>query len=326
MKRSGIHLTGIPHPDPHPDPPRLRGGNEGGVNCRWASAFAGAAALATCAILWCPPAFAADPTTADCLAASEASLKAGNEHHLRADRSQLLVCSSTNCPADIRLECLECVRRVDEVNAAIPTIIFEAKDAAGNDLSAVKVTMDGEVLAERLEGSALSLDPGEHTFVFETAGQPPLEKKFVIRESQKDRREAIRFGGPAAAPVPGTPPVDYPQSPEPSHGLGTQKILGIVAAGVGVVGLGVGSAFGLIAMSKKSDAQKICPDKCADESGVNAWSDAVSAGNVSTALFIVVGVGIAGAAVLWFTAPSSSGVASPQVGFGFGSVQVKGTW
>jgi hypothetical protein len=51
------------------------------------------------------------------------------------------------------------LRRVDEINAAIPTVIFEAKDGAGGDLSAVRVTMDGEVLAERLEGTALSINP-----------------------------------------------------------------------------------------------------------------------------------------------------------------------
>lgn len=148
-------------------------------------------AFAAGAALWSTRALAADPTTADCLAASETSLKLGNQHKLRAERSQLLVCAAANCPGDIRNEC---VRRVDDVNHAIPTIIFEAKDGGGKDLSAVKVTMDGEVLVERLEGTALSIDPGEHTFVFETAGQPPLSKQFVIRESEKDRREAITLG------------------------------------------------------------------------------------------------------------------------------------
>jgi hypothetical protein len=102
------------------------------------------------------PAHADDPTTADCLGANEAALKSGNEHHLRAERGHLLVCASASCPADVRSECL---RRVDEINAAIPTVIFEAKDGAGGDLSAVRVTMDGEVLAERLEGTALSINP-----------------------------------------------------------------------------------------------------------------------------------------------------------------------
>lgn len=276
---------------------------------------------------------AADPTTADCLAASDASLKAGNEHKLRAERGQLLICAATSCPADIRNECL---RRVDEVNAAIPTVIFETKDAAGNDLSAVKVTIDGELLVDRLEGTALSIDPGEHTFLFEASGMVPVTKQFVIREAQKDRREAITFsmatGALSAAPVPSTAQAIQsfatiaPAAPEPAHRLGAQKIVALVAGGIGVVGLGVGSAFGLIASSKKNDAQAVCPGQCPTAAGVSDWSDAKSAGNVSTALFIVGGVGLAGAAVLWFTAPSTSRGSGPQFGVSPSGLQLRGTW
>ena len=103
------------------------------------------------------PVYAADPTTADCLNANNRSIDLRNNHRLRAARGQLLICAANNCPADIRKEC---TRRVDEVNGQIPTIIFEAKDAAsGKDLSAVKVTMDGELIADRLEGTAISIDP-----------------------------------------------------------------------------------------------------------------------------------------------------------------------
>ena len=140
-------------------------------------------------------AHAGEPTVKECLSASEASLKLGNDYKLRAERAQLLICASASCPNDIRKECL---RRVDEVNLAIPSIVFEAKDAQGNDLSAVKVTMDGELLAERLRGIALPVDPGEHTFRFEVAGKPAIEKQLLIREAQKDRHETISVTGPAS--------------------------------------------------------------------------------------------------------------------------------
>ncbi len=279
---------------------------------------------------WSARALAADPTTADCLAASDASLKSGNEHKLRAERAQLLVCAAATCPADVRKECL---RRVDEVNAAIPTVIFEAKDAAGNDLSAVTVTMDGQLLSERLEGTALSLDPGEHTFVFETAGQEPITRRLVVRESQKERREPVVFGvsaakAPAPAPMVGaqmSPAPDATAPPTPS--LGTQKVLALVAAGVGVVGLGLGTTFGLIAISKKSDADKACPNTCATPEDVDKWSSAKSTGTLSTAFFIVGGVGVAGGIVLWTTAkPPSSGSIAAALGITPGSVQLRGTW
>jgi hypothetical protein len=238
---------------------------------------------------------------------------------------------------------MECLRHVDEVNAQIPTIIFEAKDVSGRDLSAVKVTMDGEPIVERLEGTALSMDPGEHTFVFETAGQPAVTKQFLIQESQKERREEIDFGQPEVTPTTqGAPPAQPPPpvpSPhvvepssaiaprEPNSALGTQKVLGITAAGVAVVAVGLGSAFGLIAISRKNDAEKACPNLCADQSGVDAWSDAKTAAQISDVAFIVGGLALAGGAVLWFTArPQSDGGPSAQVGFGPGSVQVNGMW
>jgi hypothetical protein len=278
-------------------------------------------------------AHAAAPTTADCLGASEAALKSGNDHKVRAERSQLLVCASASCPADIRKEC---AKRVDEVNAQIPTIIFGAKDASGADVSTVKVTMDGEVLAGRLEGTALSIDPGEHTFTFETANQPRVTKTFTIQQAQKDRRELITFGVATTAPSPLAPtprPIgdqalpENPPGTDGHQGLGTQKILAIVAGGIGVVGLGLGTAFGVMAISQKSDAQNTCAgSQCATLDGVNKWNKAGSTGNVSTIGFVIGGVGVAGAAALWVTAPGSRGGAGPQVGFGPGALQVKGTW
>ena len=282
--------------------------------------MAGATGMACCVVLQSTQAGADDPTTADCLAASENSFTSRNEHRLRMERSQLLMCAAAGCPGDIRKEC---IRRVDEVNLAIPTIIFEAKDGAGNDLSAVKVTMDGEVLAEQLEGTALSVDPGQHRFVFETAGLLTLTKQFVISASQKDRLETITFDLPVSTSVGAVPSVAV------SSGLGTQKILAIVAEGIGVVGLGVGSAFGAAALSKRNDAANTCPNLCADESGVHKWSDAKSAGNVSTVAFLVGGLALAGGAVLWFTAGGtapSTGAPAAALGIGPASVQLKYAW
>jgi hypothetical protein len=156
-----------------------------------------AVAVATAFALTAGAVQGADPSTAECLAATESSVKLGNDHKLRAERAQFLVCAAASCPTDIRKDCAS---QVESVSAQIPTIIFEAKDPSGADINAVKVTMDGEVLAERLEGTALSIDPGEHTFAFETAGQPPVTRKFTIQQAQKDRHERITFGTITPAP------------------------------------------------------------------------------------------------------------------------------
>lgn len=275
-----------------------------------------------------------DPTTADCLNAHNSSVELRNAQKLRGARAQLLICAAQSCPTEVRKECL---RHADEVNAQIPTITFEPKDAAGHDLIAVKVTMDGEPLADRLEGMALSTDPGVHTFVFETEGQTPVEKQLVVREGVKDRRVSVVFGAALAAPIPPATqrivgPVSVPAATDVGgrpvgSALGTQKIAALVAGGVGVVGLGLGTVFGLVAVSIKNDAQNACPGACASQDGVDKWSNAKTAAQLADVFFVVGGVGIAGAAALWFTAkPPATGEPATQVGFGPGGVQVRGTW
>jgi hypothetical protein len=199
---------------------------------------------------------------------------------------------------------------------AVARFAREARSAVKIKSEHVARTLDvgREVLTERLDGTALSVDPGEHAFTFETAAQPSVTKTVLIQEAQKARLESVTFGTrPPAADV--------------THGMPPQRVLAIVAGGVGVAGIGVGTAFGLMAASKKSTAERACPNNpCDSEEGVAKWSDAGSTGNISTIAFIVGGVGVAGAALLWFSTPRSSAGASAQVGVGPGALEVKGSW
>ena len=88
------------------------------------------------------------------------------------------------------------------MNKAMPTIVFESKDATGSDVSTVRVAMDGEVIAERLGGTALSIDPGDHEFSFEAPGHDIIKRRFVVYENEKARRERVVFGVPDPVPPP----------------------------------------------------------------------------------------------------------------------------
>jgi hypothetical protein len=282
---------------------------------------------------------AADPTIADCLTASESALTLRNQHKLRDARDQLLVCAATSCPVEIREEC---TRRVADVNAAMPTVVFEVKDAAGNDLSAAAVTIDGAPLSERLEGIPLSIDPGQHAFVFTSAGQPTTQKDLLIREGDKGRRERIVLGAPGLtaanvgdageagghqALVTTGQSASQPGQPVWQR-LGKRKFVALAAAGVGVVGLGLGIGFGLASISRRNDAVKACPSNpCTDRYGVDMWDYARSAGNMSTIGFIIGAVGVAGGAALWFIPKGKPAeTRSTQVGLGLGTLQLKGVW
>jgi serine/threonine-protein kinase len=278
---------------------------------------------------------AANPSAAVCVEANERAIASGNEHKLRKQLSELLVCADPKCPDDIRKEC---AARIDEVTRAIPSVIFDVKDAAGNDLSAVKVAMDGEALTERLDGTALKVDPGDHKFTFEAQGQPTVERQLRILESQKDLRVSVAPPPPTPPPptqcAPGyearpgfaeCQPMPFLQPQKAGAPLGTHRMLAIVAGGLGVVGVGVGSVFGLMAISKKNDAQSVCPNNCSTQQGVDKWGDAKSAAVVSDVFFAVGAVGLAAGVALWLTARTPS-EPSTQVGVGPDGVRVTGVW
>ena len=256
---------------------------------------------------------AADPSVSDCLMAAEASLKLRAEHKLRLTRTQLLVCSSSSCPGEVRQECM---RRIDEVNAASPTIVLAVKDRAGRDLSTVKVSVDGQVLAEHLDGSALPIDPGPHEFTFEASGVPPLTETIILHEGEKDRRETVTLA--LGTPAPGTADgsdtgAGADGSRTAAAGAGkTQRLVGLVAGGVGIAGLAAGGVFGVLASSSWKTAQRECPDHTGcSPLAVSDRSHAVTDATVATVGFIAGGVLVAGGLVLYFTAPRGD---SPRVG------------
>jgi hypothetical protein len=255
----------------------------------------------------------ADVAAADdaaCIAASEQALALRKQGQLRKALEQLAVCADARCPDEVRAEC---AKRIDAVGSATPTVVFAVKDGAGNDLSAVRVTMDGGVVLEALDGRPLAVDPGEHTFRFETTGQPPVEKKLVIREGEKDRHEGIVLG----PPPPVAPPAPPPPSPTPST-WSTQKTLALVGGGVGLVGIGVGVVFGLYAVSSQNREKSDCPSAgCPGlAQGTEDYNTAKKDALGSTIAFAAGAVFVAGGAVLWLTAPPARG-ASPSSGLGW---------
>ncbi len=264
----------------------------------------GAAAFFHGALCGVPSALAAEPTKKECIAAHVSAQAQRVEGKLRASQASLRVCSEASCPDAVRDEC---TRWLGELKPLLPSVVFEVKDGAGKALREVRVTVDGQPLAEKLDGTALpvDVDPGEHTFTFEIAGHPPVTRKLTVRESSRSvERVTIGVPPPQQNTQTTQPP---PDEPSPSSG---QRIAGASVAGLGLVGVVVGGLFGLRAISKSADSKAYCgqpgnPNLCSPE-GVTLREDSRTAGTVSTVAFVVGGVGLAAGAVLWFTAGSGS--------------------
>jgi len=91
-----------------------------------------------------------------------------------------------------------------------------------------------------------------------------------------------------------------------------------------VVGVVVGSVFGLKASSDWDDAQADCTPypKCGPK-GAQLGEDASDAATISTIAFVVGGAAIAGGVILWLTAPDGDS-SETVVGIGPGRVLVHG--
>ena len=119
----------------------------------------------------------ADSQIKKCIDASDEGLDLRKQGKLLDARRTLAVCADAACGAEIKDTC---EKRIAAINAAIPTVAFQAMDGTGNDLTYVSVSMDGKPLLERLQGNAVSLDPGPHTFHFESEGMDPVDKTLVL--------------------------------------------------------------------------------------------------------------------------------------------------
>lgn len=123
-------------------------------------------------------------SVAACVAASEDAQALRDAGRLVDARALLIVCAQNTCPPLVRKDCAEWL--VD-VAANLPTVVLSARDAAGRDLTDVRVSVDGHILTEAMDGRAVFLDPGGHVLRFEVPGTAPLEQRVILRQGEKNR-------------------------------------------------------------------------------------------------------------------------------------------
>jgi hypothetical protein len=134
------------------------------------------------------PAAAAEPTKQECVDANDSAQDLRRAGKLIEAREQLVLCASASCPGPVREDCAP---RLEEVNKAMPTLVFEVRDVIGFEVKGVGVTMDGAWFSSTLDGTAFVINPGKHVFSFEVDGFDRQDKTLVVREGVKDRRDVV---------------------------------------------------------------------------------------------------------------------------------------
>jgi hypothetical protein len=170
-----------------------------------------------------------DEVVATCVKAAEAAQTERSAHHLRSARDLLLTCAQSTCPAVVRADC---ATWLSEVDLLMPSVVVVARDPRGTELYDVRVSVDGELAASRLDGLAIAVDPGTHRFLYEAPNAPPVEQQLVIREGEKGRVLWVTLVPPTPSPPPSVhrrraPPITYILG-----GLGTAGVAGFAYFGV----------------------------------------------------------------------------------------------
>jgi hypothetical protein len=240
-------------------------------------------------------------TPKQCNAAHEEAQTLKSEKKPHAAREKLVVCSRSECPVVLRKECAEQLALVDR---DAPTVALEARDDGGNDTTAVKVTMDGSAVADRLTGTAIDVEPGEHVFHFERADGKTIDQKVLVVEGEKNRKVVADF----STLVPKPPPKEEPK-PQPAHEEKKMSPLVFVAGGVAVLGVASFAFFSLSGKGKEHDLQGSCSPHCTD-SDVRPVKTDYLVGDIS---LVVAVVATAAAVILALPALGSTNVQTASV-------------
>jgi serine/threonine-protein kinase len=221
-------------------------------------------------------------------------------------------------------------------------------------LRGLQVLRDGSPVEQEELGLAVPVDPGDHAVVVTSPGHAPrtLSAKVgadsptatividALGESTASAAEPTAppspGGSSAAAAGAGSTAGGAAESPaeEPSGGdpNATRRWIGVGVGALGVVGIGLGSVFGLAAKSKLDQSNSghcDSADHC-DATGLGLRKDSEHAATLSTVLFVAGGVALAGGVVLYVTAPrarpASAIVVAPALLAGGGGALVRTTF
>lgn len=222
--------------------------------------------------------------------------------------------------------------RAAELERSLPRVVIELPQgtAPGN----VRVRLDGDVLVPGVVGAPLPLDAGRHIVEVSAPTKRTWAKTFDVGPDRttstltvpKLEPEADASAAPLAA---GPAPVAAPPPTKSGSGDGLRTV-GLVVAGAGLVGLGVGTVFGLRAASQRDDADRSCAGRFCTDAGLAEHDRARTSALVSTIAF---GVGAAATAtgvtlLLWPTSATSDPTARApsRVRITARSVQAEVTW
>jgi hypothetical protein len=211
----------------------------------------------------------------------------------------------------------DAARELREVEARVPSVRVVVRGAAGATL-----VVDGAVVPPDVASAPIALDAGKHTFEARAPDGRVVTREVTLVEGAGTTAVDLTFAVAAlAAPLARAP--EGPRTPADEAGS-PSLVPGLVAIGVGAVGLGVGTAFGLMARSDADEVLEGCEGTHCLASDRDKGEGAERFATISTIGFVSAAIAIPVGAALIVLRPFDRGAASVSARVGPGSLAVTG--
>jgi hypothetical protein len=195
-------------------------------------------------------AFSAEPDGQPCASAYENAQRLRQKGKFGEARVNLIHCRSPACPGVLQADCL---RWFSEVEMAQPSIVLAAIDTQGREIVDLRAYVDGGRVADRLDGRAIDVDPGEHMLRLEDPKGRATQLRIVFLEGVKLRKITVQWpdqpSGSTSSPAAESSPAAIPPA---AIGLG----------GLGIVALGSFAYFGITGKHQENDLKSTCAPRC----------------------------------------------------------------
>jgi hypothetical protein len=222
-------------------------------------------------------------------------------------------------------------KRATELARKLPRVVIRVSAQTN-----LEVKLDGTVVDSSEWGTALPLDPGQHSVEVSAPGKHRWTTTIDVGSEATQSEVAVpKLADEAPTTTTQQPLVTEIEPPPPPRSGSPLVPLGIVVGAIGFVSVGIGLGFGVYAMSKNNEALTHCPmsPQCNDQAGVDLTHDAQTSATAATVAFIVGGVALAtgvtlllvGAAPGSKRAPATARLA-PLIGPGLGGAVIGGTF
>lgn len=206
-------------------------------------------------------------------------------------------CAQRGCPQVVQAEC---ARWLAEVEEATPTVVFDAVDASGSTVTSVSVYVDDRLAAERLDGRALPVDPGEHNFAFVSRDGARSEQRVLVLEGDRNRKIRVRI---ASSTSPGngasstqTSAVQHDARTNLGRAESSPPWVVYPAGALGVLGVVGFVTFGVLGRAQQSKLDD-CRGSCSD-ADYDVMRDRYIVADVSLLIGVV---GLGAATIAWLT-------------------------